>query len=744
MPRMTRKYQRGMVQGSRRGGWKAARKSLTTDERRVNRIMKKATEDKKPDKLKRYQSLIMNSTEESEQLKYIGKAVELSYGFNAKPEQLEALRWLLFEKRDLLLVAKTSFGKSVILQLFPCLTPDAIALILLPLNAIGAEQLKKIQTLPGARPIHLNAQNNNAQALADIRNGFYTHILLSPEIACSRKFRESVLSNQKFRERVKAVIVDEVHLVVDWGQTFRESYTHLRYLRDVVGEKPWFGCTATLDKSTFKALCYSSGFSRDVRIMRTTVNRPEISIIRKELPRRTKSSYRMLYFLLDNSAEFEEADRPWPTPQQIKKAVVFFDTKREMHSCLETLRTWLEDKKGYSTAEANITVVEYHATLGDKDKKRIYDEFKKPDSRIRILVATEALALGCDVPDIEIGVQYALPRGWNINTVFQRFGRCARRAGLKALAVFFVESRFIGPKKASTPRKSNQEISRSGGGTSKTADPNESGDSDGEFEIYSDVDELPHVPGRVETEVTSEGDVHTTADMNIAAPRRKKSPKSDFEIRAQLPGVLYDFCNSKGCLRKIILGHYLEEIGGQEADPCCSNCQPHLAELAEFELEKKKRKHFLTGSRRHPIFQLLRGWCCKWVKDKWPKGSFYPDSRVFISDDELMTICDKAWLMSSVEAILEHLVDWKWGLEALDSLREALYRARGAARDADTVGHIKQCLSDWPWQYVQISELSEALSNCKACPGDRPAKRQRTRQRNKCDSTTAGGGISHI
>jgi len=94
MPRMTRKYQRGMVQGSRRGGWKAARKSLTTDERRANRIMKKTTEDKKLDKLKRYQRLIMNLTEESEQLKYIGKVVELAYGFDAKPEQLEALRWL--------------------------------------------------------------------------------------------------------------------------------------------------------------------------------------------------------------------------------------------------------------------------------------------------------------------------------------------------------------------------------------------------------------------------------------------------------------------------------------------------------------------------------------------------------------------------------------------------------------------------------------------------------------------------
>jgi superfamily II DNA helicase RecQ len=439
---MTQKNKRGIGQASRRGGWNATRKSLSTDERRAERIKKRATADKRLEKLKRYQHLITTSAEKNEQLKHIGKVVELAYGFHAKPEQLGALWWLLFKKRDLLLVAKTSFGKSVILQLFPCLIPDAVALILLPLNAIGTEQFKKIQTLPGARPIHLTAQNNNAQVLADIRCGLYTHILLSPEIARSRKFRKSVLSNQKLRERIKAVMVDEVHLVVDWGQTFRESYTHLRYLRDVLGEKPWFGCTATLDQPTFKALCYSSGFSRDVRIMRTTVNRPEIAIVRKEIPQRTKSSHRMLYFLVDNLADSEMADKPKPTPQQIKKAVIFFDTKTDMHSCLDTLRTWLEVKKGYSADEPDITVVEYHATLADRDKKRIYEEFKKPDSRIRILAATDALALGCDVPDIEIVVQYGLPGGWNINTVLQRFGRCARRAGLKALGVFFVESRL--------------------------------------------------------------------------------------------------------------------------------------------------------------------------------------------------------------------------------------------------------------------------------------------------------------
>jgi hypothetical protein len=144
MPRMTQKNKHGIAQASCRGGWNATRKSLSADERRAERIKKRATADKRLEKLKRYQHLITTSVGNDEQLKYIGKIVELAYGFHAKPEQLDALRWLLFKKRDLLLVAKTSFGKSVILQLFPCLIPDAVALILLPLNAIRAEQFKKI------------------------------------------------------------------------------------------------------------------------------------------------------------------------------------------------------------------------------------------------------------------------------------------------------------------------------------------------------------------------------------------------------------------------------------------------------------------------------------------------------------------------------------------------------------------------------------------------------------------------
>ena len=47
-----------------------------------------------------------------------------------------------------MLMAKTSFSKSIVIQALLCLVPNAVIIIILPLNAIGLEQVKKIVKLP--------------------------------------------------------------------------------------------------------------------------------------------------------------------------------------------------------------------------------------------------------------------------------------------------------------------------------------------------------------------------------------------------------------------------------------------------------------------------------------------------------------------------------------------------------------------------------------------------------------------
>ena len=99
---------------------------------------------------------------------------------------------LYFDREDRILVAKTGYGKSVVLQLLPLLTRSSIVVIVfLPLNALGAEQLADIQRLPLAKPIWQSSKNNNAATLRRIRAGIFTHVLVSQEITCRLRFYET-------------------------------------------------------------------------------------------------------------------------------------------------------------------------------------------------------------------------------------------------------------------------------------------------------------------------------------------------------------------------------------------------------------------------------------------------------------------------------------------------------------------------------------------------------------------------
>ena len=275
---MTYKKQnsRGKGGASHQGGWNAAHKLLSKEERDERRL---ESSQGKGHVLRKLQDQIRAASGKEEQLNGIRKAVELAFGFTAKLEQVDLLWSLVFDREDRILVAKTGYGKSVVPQLLPLLTRSSIVIVLLPLNALGAEQLADIQRLPLAKPIWLSSKNNNAATLRRIRAGIFTHVLASPEIACSLRFYENVLSDARFRRQTKAIVIDEVHLVVDWGQSFRKSYRLLKHFRNRLGCKPWFGCIATLDPSSFNQLCKHTGFERTVHITRTSVDRPEIAIM---------------------------------------------------------------------------------------------------------------------------------------------------------------------------------------------------------------------------------------------------------------------------------------------------------------------------------------------------------------------------------------------------------------------------------------------------------------------------------
>jgi superfamily II DNA helicase RecQ len=70
---------------------------------------------------------------------------------------------------------------------------------------------------------------------------------MGPETALSDKFAE-LLECEEFQQRLVLVAIDEVHLVQQWGEKWREHYSRIEVLRHRIDKRvPWFATSATLD-----------------------------------------------------------------------------------------------------------------------------------------------------------------------------------------------------------------------------------------------------------------------------------------------------------------------------------------------------------------------------------------------------------------------------------------------------------------------------------------------------------------
>lgn len=139
---------------------------------------------------------------------------QIVFGFILRDAQVEAIWTLFYERRDLLLLAKTGFGKSLIFQLIPfMLNPTGVVVILMPLKLLQAKQNSMINCIPNGKAIALTGENNLKAVQQAITTEGYTHVFTSPEIALSKKFKANVLDNRCFSDRLSLLAIDEIHLV---------------------------------------------------------------------------------------------------------------------------------------------------------------------------------------------------------------------------------------------------------------------------------------------------------------------------------------------------------------------------------------------------------------------------------------------------------------------------------------------------------------------------------------------------
>lgn len=333
--------------------------------------------------------------------------------------------------------------------------------------------------------------------LDGIKRGDYTHVLVGPEIVLSARFK-AILNDPTFRSKLVLVAIDEAHVVWEWGGSFRKHYSQLVVLRSLIpGTVPWLACSATLDPQTLAKVRELCGFDANVYIQRSSVDRPDIFISLKQIEH-PPATFKDLEFLIkpveqavkDAVVEYSsnqaraalalgdiqgaarlislgirepsngQLGHGFNSRQccmEICKTVVYFDSIAELEAAGALLTAALM-RTGCSKTAARNAIQAYHSELADFDKTSISQEFVKPDcqrakdsSRHRIILATDAMGMGINNPDIRLVVQWKQPA--TLCSLWQRAGRAARGADIRGEFIWFVEPRCTA---ASMPRNEVQ------------------------------------------------------------------------------------------------------------------------------------------------------------------------------------------------------------------------------------------------------------------------------------------------
>ncbi len=301
-----------------------------------------------------------------------------------RPGQLRAVEALAGD-RDVLAVLPTGGGKSAIYELAGMLR-DGPTVVVSPLIALQDDQLAHLRAadLPA---IVLNSQQSAgaraAALVASCRPD--TFVFLSPEQLANGETREALR-----RARPGLFVVDEAHLISQWGADFRPDYLLLGAQAEAIGAPLRLALTATAAPPVRQEIVRRLGL-RDPLVVIGDFDRPQIEL----------SAHRVLT-VADKQRDLVAAAGEFAGP-----GIVYAATHAGAQAAHDAL------------ASAGEQVTLYHAGLSRRERHDAMTAFL--DGSARIVAATVAFGMGIDKPDVR-WVLHADPPA-SLDEYYQEFGR---------------------------------------------------------------------------------------------------------------------------------------------------------------------------------------------------------------------------------------------------------------------------------------------------------------------------------
>ena len=311
-----------------------------------------------------------------------------------REDQEAAIRHVVEGRGKLLVVQKTGWGKSFVYFIAAKLLREGGAgpsLLISPLLSLMRNQIEAAE-LMGVRAHTINSDNTDDwdRVRMLLESGEVDILFISPERLGNEQFRQDYLPS--ISAGTALLVIDEVHCISDWGHDFRPDYRRIeRIAQNLPTSVQVLGTTATANERVLDDLEQLLG--PNVQTMRGDLSRPSLFLQTIKMP----AVAGRLAWLAERLSEIPGS------------GIVYALTIRDV----ERIAAWLQSQRLDARA--------YHGRTPDREAL----EQDLLENRVKVLVATTALGMGYDKPDLAFVIHYQTPG--SVVAYYQQVGRGGER-----------------------------------------------------------------------------------------------------------------------------------------------------------------------------------------------------------------------------------------------------------------------------------------------------------------------------
>lgn len=329
------------------------------------------------------------------------------FGFNSFYDtQWEIIKGV-FDNKKTLVVQKTGFGKSLCYQ-FPATQLNGLTIIFTPLISLMRDQVRSLNNF-GILAKCINSgesPEDNQLTLNQAISGNLKLLFIAPERIENIDFMKH-LQNPSFSNKIKLIAIDEGHCISQWGHDFRPAYRRIIDVVQLIHSVPILITTATATKFVQQDIQKQIGGGFKLNMGSLIRDNFNLYVFKSK-------SYDEKLILLAEQIKSQKG-----------AGIVYVGTRNDsLFVC-----RWLQSLK--------INAVYYTGRLDSDSRKDIEQDFM--NNKYKVVVATNALGMGIDKPDIRFVIHFQVPQ--SIIHYYQEIGRAGRDGEKSNIILLYNESK---------------------------------------------------------------------------------------------------------------------------------------------------------------------------------------------------------------------------------------------------------------------------------------------------------------